>query len=169
MPSILPATADCPQRTFCGQKAVVFSAREVVMAKGHDGLEFVSFQEGVDRIEKALKTIGASNSLSADGATVGKGHFDQLTIPQPIASRCDLPVCQAGHTLAALRVERDVHYPLGPGVRPARSRARVPAGQLGAAVDVLNDLGKALKVGESKQRIPIAQVTEPFDQGLRQA
>jgi hypothetical protein len=34
---------------------------------------------------------------------------------------------------------------------------------------VLNDLGKALKVGESKQRIPIAQVTEPFDQGLRQA
>jgi hypothetical protein len=123
-------------------------------------------QEGIDRIEKALKTIGASNSLSADG---GKGHFDQLTIPQPIASRCDLPVCQAGHTLAALRVERDVHYPLGPGVRPARSRARVPAGQLGAAVDVLNDLGKALKVGESKQRIPIAQVTEPFDQGLQQA
>jgi hypothetical protein len=25
------------------------------------------------------------------------------------------------------------------------------------------------KVGESKQRIPIAQVTEPFDQGLQQA
>jgi hypothetical protein len=39
------------------------------------------------------------SGLSADGAIVGKGHFDQLTILQPIASRCDLPVCQAGHTL----------------------------------------------------------------------
>jgi hypothetical protein len=40
------------------------------MAKGHDGLEFVSFQEGVERIEKALKTVGAPTSLSADGAPV---------------------------------------------------------------------------------------------------
>ena len=50
------------------------------MAKGHDDLEFISFQEGVGRIEAALKTVGAPVTLSADGGPV-------VTSRDPIAKR----------------------------------------------------------------------------------